>query len=189
MEADEEADIVIGDKRELLCDTVTEFTDMEIGMSCNELTFFASGKIWGIFNICSNTFKCTIWITKFWQKYEIRRIYPLLMTYVIKFSNVRRKYIVIIGWTKTNVGSVIWNFDNRFIKTEKNNIPIKINSKDGYIDKTFTTIHHIAMLAKIISETSNISSSSYANNCFVNYQHKQEFEYKRHVFLQMTSTN
>lgn len=39
MEADEEADIVIGDKRELLCDTVTEFTDMEIGMSCNELTF------------------------------------------------------------------------------------------------------------------------------------------------------
>lgn len=37
VEAYEEIDIVIGDKKK--CDTVTEFTNMETGMSCNDFTF------------------------------------------------------------------------------------------------------------------------------------------------------
>lgn len=39
MEAHEEVDIVIGDKKEWLCDTVTEFTNTETGMSCNDFTY------------------------------------------------------------------------------------------------------------------------------------------------------
>lgn len=58
-------------------------------------------------------------------------------------------------------------FDNGFIKTEKNEIPIKINSKDRYIAKTFTTIRNIATLAKIIPATPNLPSSNLENNCFV----------------------
>lgn len=38
MEAHEEVDIVIGEKKEFLCDTVTEFTNMETGMSFNDFT-------------------------------------------------------------------------------------------------------------------------------------------------------
>lgn len=60
MEAHEEVDIVIGDKKECLCDTVTEFTNTETGIHATILLFFASGKIWGVFNICSTTFNWTI---------------------------------------------------------------------------------------------------------------------------------
>lgn len=39
MEAHEEVDIVIGDKKECLCDTVTEFTNTETGIHATILLF------------------------------------------------------------------------------------------------------------------------------------------------------
>lgn len=58
-------------------------------------------------------------------------------------------------------------FDNGFIKIEKNEILIKINSKDWYIVKIFIIICNIVMLVKIIFVIFNLFFLNLENNCFV----------------------
>lgn len=166
VEAHEEVDIVIGDKKGHLSDTKLKFTNMETGMSCNDFTFLRQERS-GEFSISvrppsNERYKLQI----FGKSKKSEKLYSLLMTYVIRFSNVRKNY----SSYPPNRG-YMWGmhseaFDNGFIRTEKNTNPIKIKSKDGYIDKTFTTVRNIATLAKLIPATAKLSSN-YDNNCFV----------------------
>lgn len=58
MEAHEEVDIVIGEKKEFLCDTVTEFTCRQ---KCHsKVLLFCVRKDLGVFNFCLNAFKWKI---------------------------------------------------------------------------------------------------------------------------------
>lgn len=165
VEADEEVDIVIGDKKGHLSDTKLKFTNMETGTSCNDFTFLRQERS-GEFLISVRPPSNERYKLQMFGKCQyFEKFYSLLVTYVIKFSNVRKNY----SCYPPNRGR-IWGmyseaFDNGFIKSEKNTNPIKIISKDGYIDKTFTTVRNISTLAKIIPATAKLSSNY--ENCFV----------------------
>lgn len=146
----EEIVIEIEDKDEFLCDTTSKLYDMKTGLSCNEFIFLRQERS-GVYSISirppsNGKYELTI----FGKVDKSEKTYQSLMTYLIKFSDVSKKFS---PYPENN--GQMWGmnheaFDNGFLKTENNQVPVKIISKDGFVDRTFATTRNVPTLEKII---------------------------------------
>lgn len=132
---------------------------MKTGQSCNEFIFLRKERS-GVFSISirppsNGKYKLTIYgkVDKSEKRYES------LMTYLIRFSDVSKKF----GPYPQNNGQMwglnLMAFDNGFLKTEQNRVPIKIVIGDGFVDRTFATTRSVPTLARIIPATKTLSLS------------------------------
>uniref|UniRef100_A0A8W8JWX8 KY-like immunoglobulin-like domain-containing protein n=1 Tax=Magallana gigas TaxID=29159 RepID=A0A8W8JWX8_MAGGI len=157
VEAHEEIVIEIGDKDEVLCGTVSRLYNMKTGLFCNEFIFLRQERS-GVFSISirppsNGKYKLTIYgqVDRSEEKYE------LLMTYLIRFSNVSKTLSAYPQNNGQMWGMNLTAFDNGFLKTEQNRVPIKNVSGDGFVDKTFATTRSVPTVARIIPATKTLS--------------------------------
>lgn len=156
VQAHEEIVIEIEDKNEFLCGTTSKIYDMKTGLSCNEFIFLRQEKS-GLFSISirppSN------------GKYELiiygkvdrtENTYQSLMTYLIRFSDVSKKFSPYPENNGQMWGMDLEAFDNGFLKKDNNRVPVKIISEDGFVDMTFATTQNVPTLAKIIPATKKL---------------------------------
>lgn len=167
VEAHEEIVIEIGDKDEVLCSTSSKLYDMKSELSYNEFIFLRQERP-GVFSISirppsNGKYKLTI----YGKVDKSEETYQPLMTYLIRFSDVSQKF----GPYPQNKGQMwgmdLMAFDNGFLKTEQNQVPIKIVSGDGFLDRTFATTRSVPTLASIIPATKTLSLSEEIKYCLV----------------------
>lgn len=159
VEAHEEIDIEIEDKEEVLCGTTSKLYDMKSGFPCNEFIFLRQERS-RVFSISirppsNGKYELTI----YGKIDKSETTHQSLMTYVIKFSNVCKKF----GPFPQNNGQM-WGmdleaFDNGFVLTEKNRVPIQIDSGEGFVERTFATTRKVPTIAKIVPATKKLSLS------------------------------
>lgn len=89
------------------------------------------------------------------------------MTYLIRFSGVSKGFSPFPQNNGQMWGMNFMAFDNGFLKDEQNQVPIKIVSGDGFLDRTFATTRSVPTHASIIPATKTLSLSEEMKYCLV----------------------
>lgn len=159
VEAHEEIVIEIRDKDEVLSCTSSKLYDMKTEQFCNEFIFLRQERS-GVYSISirppsNGKYELTI----FGQVDKSEKSNEPLMTYLIRFSDISKGFSPFPQNNGQMWGMNLTAFDNGFLKTEQNRVPIKIVSGDGFVDKTFATTRSVPTLARIVPATKTLSLS------------------------------